>query len=85
MSSSRFLPCLGDRFEYAFYRTQDGAECDLVITEKLAPVVSLEIKFTAAPTLTKGLRQAFQDVAAAHNYIIIPECREPYLAAENGV
>ena len=74
----QIISILGNQYEYAFYRTQDGAECDLVITEKFTPIASVEIKFTSTPKLSKGLKLAFHDINAPDNFIIIPQCDEPY-------
>ena len=46
-------------FEPYFYRTHQGAECDLVLTASSKPVYAIEIKYSAAPTLTKGNKIAF--------------------------
>ena len=73
---------LGDEFDYYFYRTHDGAECDLVITRNLSPVACVEVKFTSAPKKTKSLTIAVQDINAPHNYVVIPEKTEPFMLDE---
>ena len=74
---------LGDKFEYHFYRTQDGAECDLLITEQFKPLACVEIKFTSTPKKTKSLTVAVQDLKTDKNFIVIPECLDPYPLDEN--
>lgn len=69
---------LGDRFEYFFYRTVDGAECDLLLTKNFTPVVCVEVKFTSAPRVNKGMTIACQDVGTHKNFIIVPECAQSY-------
>lgn len=74
---------LGDRYDYFFYRTQDGTECDLVITDKLTPVAFVEVKFSSTPKRTKSLTIALKDIGAPQNYIVIPDCDAAYPLDEN--
>ena len=55
-----------------FYRTHEGAECDLVLVRGVRPVSGIEIKYTSNPKLSRGLNQAFQDINVDQNYIITP-------------
>lgn len=59
--------------DFSYYRTQDGAEVDLIITKGDEPIIACEIKFTNNPKLSKGNTVALQDVAAKHNFIITPQ------------
>lgn len=61
---------LGDRYEYFFYRTQDGTEMDLVLARAGKPLITAEIKYTLSPKLSKGTILAVEDLKAAENYII---------------
>ncbi len=63
---------LPDGFEPFFYRTHQGAECDLVITKSGIPHISIEIKYTSSPKITKGLKQSLEDVGTKKNFIITP-------------
>lgn len=67
---------LDPRHQLFFYRTQDGAEVDLIITKGDRPSVALEIKLTNAPTLTKGNYLAFADVGARHNFVVTPSSHD---------
>ncbi len=60
---------LGEKYEYYFYRTHDGSEVDLVLTDGAMPIASIEIKYTLAPKLTKGNRLAIDDINAQRNFI----------------
>lgn len=53
-----------------YYRTHQGSEMDLVLTKALNPVASVEIKFTVAPSLSKGNTIALQDIGTKNNFII---------------
>ncbi|MEA1898559.1 MAG: ATP-binding protein [Bacteroidota bacterium] len=78
----QILQIAGASYESYFYRTHQGAECDLVLTKSSKPVYAIEIKFSAAPTLTKGNKIAFEDIGAKKNFIIVPESEE-YLLSKN--
>ncbi len=65
-----------------FFRTHQGAECDLVLTQSSRPVYAIEIKYSSVPQPTKGNRQAFDDLKAKYNFIITPDS-DDYLIAGN--
>jgi len=64
-----------DRFEYYYYRTQDGSEADLILTEADNPVYSLEFKFSNNPKPTKGTHLALADIGTSKNFIITPDSK----------
>ncbi len=55
-----------------FYRSQDGAECDLVIESGGDPVISIEIKFSNSPKISKGNYIAMDDVNAPNRFVLTP-------------
>jgi predicted AAA+ superfamily ATPase len=63
---------LPNNFKAYFYRTQHGAECDLVLTKASKPVMAIEIKYSSSPKLTKGNQISFDDIGAQYNYVITP-------------
>ncbi|MFM8744143.1 MAG: ATP-binding protein [Cytophagales bacterium] len=63
-------------YEMFYYRTQDGAEVDLVITKSTKPIVSIEIKFSDNPVLSKGNHIALADLKAKYNLIITPTAKD---------
>ena len=65
-----------------FYRTHQGAECDLVLTIANKPEIAVEIKYTSAPRVSKGLRSSIEDLGTQKNFIICL-CEEVYPVAEN--
>ena len=67
-----------NEYDSYYYRSQDGAECDIVLTKADRPIACVEIKFTSTPKSTRSLTTAIQDLGTKHNYIIIPECIDPY-------
>lgn len=56
-----------------FYRTQDGAELDLVITASGIPVVGIEIKFGSGATTTRGNTESVRALNLKHNFLIVRE------------
>jgi predicted AAA+ superfamily ATPase len=70
---------IGRRAELYFYRTQDGSELDLVITQGNKAVAALEIKTTNSPALSKGNQLAFDAVQAPLQLIVTPSAKDhPY-------
>jgi hypothetical protein len=78
----QIIQLAGEEYNYCFYRTHEGAECDLIILKGNIPLISVEIKYTSAPRLTMGNRQAFADINAKFNFIITPQT-ENYNLTEN--
>lgn len=62
-----------------YYRTHDGSEIDLVIVRGIKPVSCVEIKYSSAPSLSKGNSITIKDLKTEKNFIIIPETDEEYL------
>jgi len=65
-----------NNYEYSYFRTHDGAECDLVLSKSNKNVVALEMKYSAAPKLTRGNTLAMKIIAAEKNYVVVPETDE---------
>ena len=71
-----------NQYEMYFYRTHQGAECDLVLTIANKPEIAVEIKYTSAPRVSKGLRTSIDDLGTKKNFIICLS-EEEYPIAEN--
>ncbi len=65
-----------------FYRTHNGAECDLLLVKGLQPISTIEIKYTSAPRISKGFNIAIEDLGTSDNYIITPYS-DTYMKSEN--
>ncbi|RLD53748.1 MAG: ATPase [Bacteroidetes bacterium] len=78
----QIIEILPDKFQVYFYRTQNGAECDLVIAKSQKPIVSIEIKYSSSPKLGKGTFYSFKDLQTENNYVITPNS-DDYLIKEN--
>ncbi len=66
-----------------FYRTQAGAECDLVLVKGHKPIVCIEAKMTNTPKMTKSLASSLQDLETTENFIVTPSPNDPYPLKEN--
>ena len=66
------LANLPPRVQPFFYRTQDGAELDLILVRGHTPYLTIEIKFSDRPSLSKGNRHAMTDLNAPLNLIVTP-------------
>lgn len=66
-----------------FYRTQAGAECDLVLVKGHTPIVCIEAKMTNTPTMTKSFASSLQDLKTKENFIVTPALDNPYQLKEN--
>ena len=64
--------CSDDSLSCYFYRTHQGAECDIVLVKGTRPVAGLEVKFSSAPVLGKGFYTAIEDLGTKDNFVIIP-------------
>jgi predicted AAA+ superfamily ATPase len=61
------------RIDSYFYRTQVGAECDLVLSRGHIVHACIEIKYSSSPVLSKGFYQSIEDLNCTHNFVIVPE------------
>ena len=68
--------------EMYYYRTQDGAEIDLLIRRNDQWLAAAEIKFSSAPILTKGTYIAMEDLGIPLLHVIVPK-DENYPMAKN--
>lgn len=68
----QIISLVADDLEINFYRTHQGAEVDLVLSKGMKPLASVEIKYSTAPKLSKGLLQSIDDLGTLENFIIAP-------------
>ncbi|MBK9355195.1 MAG: DUF4143 domain-containing protein [Bacteroidetes bacterium] len=62
-----------DRLDMYFYRTQVGAECDLILCRGHQIVACIEIKYSKSPNLSRGFYQSMENLKSKTGFIIIPE------------
>ena len=59
-----------------YYRTADGSELDLVLVRGNKPIVGIEIKYTNAPSLSRGNYIAIQDLGAIPLLVVTPSAED---------
>jgi len=59
--------------ELFFYRTQTGAECDLILVQGITPIACIEIKLSNGPSVSKGFISCINDLEPKYKYIITPK------------
>lgn len=62
----------GNELQLYYYRTHNGAECDLVLVRGVAPVAAIEIKLSSTPDVSKGFYISIADLGTARNFVVIP-------------
>ncbi|MCX6198267.1 MAG: ATP-binding protein [Bacteroidetes bacterium] len=55
-----------------YYRTHDGAECDVVLEKGNKIVACIEIKLSNAPTVSKGFHYCIAELKSKQNFVITP-------------
>ncbi len=60
---------LGSEWQYSFYRTQNGAEIDLV-AERGGVVLAVEIKRSSKPVPSRGFYIGANDIGATHRLLV---------------
>jgi len=58
--------------EMYYYRTQHGAECDVILVDGIKPVAAVEIKYANVPSLSKGFYNVLDDLQIRNAYVITP-------------
>ena len=69
---SQILYAKQNRIDMYYYRTQAGAECDLVLVRGHIVKACMEIKFSKAPLVSKGFYQSAEDLKCKNKFILCP-------------
>lgn len=69
---TQILPLVQNQWNCWFYRTHTGIEADLVMGKGLSPEMSIEIKLSSSPQLSRSFLTAIRDLNTTRNYIVIP-------------
>lgn len=69
-------------YEFYFYRTNAGAELDLVLTKGNLNSIAVEVKLTLSPKLGKSFWNSFEELECKEGYVIYPG-EEVFKLAEN--
>jgi len=74
---------LGTGYNYFFYRTADGAECDLLIFQGNTCIAAIDAKFVPDPKRTRSMAVTLQDLKPQKAFFVVPECQVPYKISDN--
>ena len=66
----QIINVLGLDYQYYFYRTHQGAECDLLLVKSGEVEWAIEIKNTLSPKISKGFLISMEDTKAANGAVI---------------
>lgn len=64
------ISCVPPRTEAYFYRTNAGAEIDLILKFRTGEIWAVEIKRGLSPSLTKGFHSALADVNPGKSFVV---------------
>jgi predicted AAA+ superfamily ATPase len=73
---------LRDEYQFYFYRTADGTECDLLIFKDNRCIAAIDIKFSPDPGRSKSMTITIQDLHPQLAFFVVPECHSPYSIAD---
>lgn len=73
---------LNPNIQMYFYRTHNGTECDLILARGEKVVAAIEIKYTSAPSITKGFTLSIQDLEPKNSFIIT-HSTDDYIIRDN--
>jgi uncharacterized protein len=59
-----------------YYRTQAGAEYDIVLARGIRPVACIEVKLNNAPSLSRGNLQSIADLQTKKNFVLVPDIED---------
>ena len=62
----------GQQWQYFFYRTHNGAECDLYCITSSGKRIAIEIKLSNSPSISKGFYQSIEDLKPDQSFVIVP-------------
>ena len=68
----QIIPQLPKGTLFSHYRTNGGAEVDLVLETKAGAIIAIEIKRTLSPKLSPGFIESMKTLGADRGYFIIP-------------
>ncbi len=58
--------------EIYFYRTNAGAEIDLLLFDKKNAPIAIEIKYSMSPVVSRGFWNAYEDLSCKRGFVIYP-------------
>ena len=68
--AENIITSLSNKWQYSYYRTTTQTEIDLVLEGPDNQTWAVEIKKSAAPSLSKGFHTACEDIQATHKFVV---------------
>ncbi len=68
----QILRFTGNAWEFYYYRTHNKAEVDLILISPQGKIGCIEIKYSSAPSLSKGFYESVADIQPDYKYVIVP-------------
>ncbi len=68
----QILGLIPKTWTYYFYRTNAGAEIDLLLFDSKNKPVAVEIKYSLSPAVSKGFWNACEDISCKRGYVVYP-------------
>lgn len=78
----QILQLIPNNWQAFFYRTNAGAEIDLLLLNDKSEVFAIEVKYSASPKLLKGFWSAFEDLGCLKGCVVYPG-NEKYPISDN--
>lgn len=78
----QILQLIPNNWQSFFYRTNAGAEIDLLLLNDKSEVIAIEVKYSASPKLLKGFWSAFEDLGCLKGCVVYPG-NEKYPISDN--
>ncbi|OPY72856.1 MAG: hypothetical protein A4E62_00739 [Syntrophorhabdus sp. PtaU1.Bin002] len=70
--AEQVIGLLAGKSDVFFYRTNAGAEIDLLFFDNRNNPVAIEVKYSLSPSLTKGFWNAFDDLDCQTGFVVYP-------------
>ncbi len=68
----QIIALLPENSNIFFYRSNAGAEIDLLFFDKQNLPVAIEIKYSMSPTVSRGFWNAYEDLSCKRGYVVYP-------------
>jgi len=59
-------------WQYYFFRTNAGAEIDLLLLDKTNRLMAVEVKYSLSPKIARGFWNAYEDLACKKGFVVYP-------------
>ena len=70
---NQILGILPEDWSSYYYRTHAGAECDLILQNEQGGLWCIEIKYSNAPSVSKGFYVSLEDLKPTRSFVVTPE------------